>query len=45
MIIDNYTILRFDRNRQGGSVACYVRNDLSYSILCVFPSEVENIFF
>ena len=25
--IDNYKILRFDRNRQGGSVACYIRND------------------
>ena len=25
--IDNYKILRCDRNRQGGGVACYVRND------------------
>ena len=43
--IDNYKILRCDRNRQGGGVACYVRNDLSYNTLSVFPREVENIFF
>ena len=28
--IDNYQILRCDRSRKGGGVACYVRNDLSY---------------
>ena len=38
-------ILRCDRNRQGGGVICYVRNDLSYNTLSVFPREVENIFF
>ena len=44
-IIDNYKILRFDRNRQGEGVICYVRNDLDYNTLYVFPYEVENIFF
>ena len=24
--IENYEILRFDRNRHGGGVACYIRN-------------------
>ena len=43
--IDNYKILRCDRNRQEGGVFCYVRNDLSYNTLSVFPLEVENIFF
>ena len=43
--IDNYKILRCDRNRQSGGVACYIRNDLSYNILSVFPCEIENIFF
>ena len=42
--IDNYKILRCDRNRQGGGVACYITNDLSYNILPVFPCEIENIF-
>ena len=43
--IDNYKILCCDRNRQGGGVACYVRNNLSYNILPVFPCEIKNIFF
>ena len=32
-----------DKNRQGGGVACYIRNDLSYNT--VFPCEIESIFF
>ena len=40
--IDNYKILHCDRNRQGGGVACYARNDLSYNTLSIFPREVEN---
>ena len=51
--IDNYKILRCDRNRHEGGVACYItnnlsynmRNDLSYNILSVFPCKIENIFF
>ena len=51
--IDNYKILRSDRNRHEGGVACYIRNNLSYNmrnplsynILSVFPCTIENIFF
>ena len=43
--IDNYQILRRDRNRKGGGVACYVGNDLSYIEKDFFPEEIENIFF
>ena len=51
--IDNYKILRCDRNRPGGGVACYIRNnlsynmknDLSYHILSAFPCKTKNIFF
>ena len=43
--IDNHKILRCDRNRHSVRVACYIRNDLSYNILSVFPFEFENIFF
>ena len=43
--IDNYKILCCDKNRHSGGVACYIRNDLSYNILSVFPCEIENIFF
>ena len=43
--MDNYQILRCDRNRKGGGVACYVRNDLSYIEKDFFPEEFENISF
>lgn len=29
---DKYGILYRDRNRHGGGVACYIRNDLIYNI-------------
>ena len=29
--IDGYTMERFDRNRKGGGVACYVRNDIIFN--------------
>ena len=41
--IDDYKIIRCDRNRQGGGVACYIKNDLSYNILFVFLRE--SVFF
>ena len=28
--IDNYDLLRCDRNENGGGVACYIRSDISY---------------
>ena len=45
MEIENYQILRCDRNRKGVRVACYVRNDLSYIEKDSFPEEIENMFF
>ena len=43
--IDNYQVLRCDRNRKGGGVAYCVRNDLSYIAKNFFPEGIENIFF
>ena len=43
--IDDHKILWRDRNRHGGVVACYIRNDVSYNIISVFPSEIESVFF
>ena len=37
--------MRLDKNRLVGGVACYIRNDLSFDILSVFPFEIEKIFF
>ena len=42
---DNYQIVHCDRNRKGGVVACYVRNDLSYMEKNFFPEKIKNIFF
>ena len=42
--IDDYKILRCNRNRHGEGVACYICNNYSYNILSVFPREIENIF-
>ena len=33
-----------DRNRHGGGVACYVRDDISYNQKTIFNSGVESIF-
>ena len=42
--IENYDLIRSDRNRHGGSVAYFIRNDLSCNTKSFLPSEIENIF-
>ena len=42
--ISNYELLRFDRKRNGGGVACYIRSDNDYLEKHFFPKEIE-IFF
>ena len=37
-------MLMFNRKRNGISVDCYIRQDVSYNIKDVFPSTIENIF-
>ena len=43
--IDEYDLLLCYRNRHGGWVACYIRNDLSYNVKSYSPKDIENIFF
>ena len=43
--IDDYEMLRFDRNRHGGGVACFIRSDISYKLNSFLPNEIENITF
>ena len=45
ILIDCYDLLRFDRSRNGGGFACYIRNDLSYTQKNLFPNDTENVFF
>ena len=42
--IDGYTIIRKDRNRNGGGVCCYVLNDRNFNVRENFGSDFENIF-
>ena len=42
--IDGYELVRSDRNRHGGAVACYIRNDISFNVRGDFSNEIENIF-
>ena len=43
ILIDNHDILRCDRNRNGGGVACYIRHDVSYTQKNLFPNDIENV--
>ena len=42
--IAGYDVLRKDRNRHGGGVVCYIKNNISFNVLNVFPLDAENIF-
>ena len=43
--IEGYNLIRQDRNRHGGGVACYIKSNLSYDIKNYFDEDIENIFF
>ena len=42
--IEGYELLRCDRNRHGGGVACFICKKLCFNIKNVFPENIENIF-
>ena len=43
--INGYRIIRNDRNRHDGGVACYVQNDLCFNTEKFFPNSIEHVFF
>ena len=43
--LSGYDILRCDRNRNGGGVACYIRKDLCFNTRALNSKEIENIIF
>ena len=43
--LPEYDILRCDRNRNGGGVACYIRKDLCFNTRALNCKEIENIIF
>ena len=42
--INNYVLIRNDRNRKGGGVTCYVREDINFTQKFIFNDDIENIF-
>ena len=42
--IDEYSVVRNDRNRKGGGVACYIGSNICYSRKTCLPDNLENIF-
>ena len=43
--IEGYNLIRKDRCRNGGGVACYIRNDIHFNIREELTDEMESIFF
>ena len=43
--INGYSIIRNDRKRNGGGVACYIRNNLCFDIKNIFSNSIEHVFF
>ena len=43
--IPNYSLIRKDRNRKGGGVACYIRSDICFNSQNYLSGETENISF
>lgn len=41
LIISNYSIVRLDRNRHGGGVLLYIRDDVPYNVTFVGPDNLE----
>ena len=42
--VDGYNIVRNDRNRNGGGVACYIRNNICFNRKACMSDNIENIF-
>ena len=45
ILIDNYDLLCCDQNKNGDGLACYIRNNLSYTQKNLFPTDIENVSF
>ena len=43
--IEGYELIRSDRNRHGGRVACCIKNDTAFRSRGGFFNEIENLFF
>ena len=41
--IDGYNILQFDKQGHGRGLACYMKNDLSFTKINYFPHDIETV--
>ena len=41
--IDGYELIRSDRNRHEGGVACHIKNDVAFRARGGFSSKIENV--
>ena len=41
--IDGYNLLRSDRNKNGGGVACYIKNNVAHNRKLSISEKIENI--
>ena len=42
--VDGYNIVRNDRNRNSGGIACYIRNNICFNRKACMSDNIENIF-
>ncbi len=43
--IEGYDLIRCDRNRNGGGVLCFIKDNLHFNQIHIFGNDIENIFF
>ena len=43
--VNGYSIIKNDKNRNGGGVACYIRNNLCFNSKNIFSNSIEHVFF
>ena len=41
--INGYSLLRSDRNKKGGGVACYIKSNIAHNRQTIIPENIENI--
>ena len=39
LYIEGYDLIRSDRNRHGGCVACYIKNERHYNVRAIYPTD------
>ena len=42
--IVGYSIIQYDRDRRGGGVACYIKNDICFNTKNILSNKIEVIF-